>query len=304
MTEPTAPASSPAALAQRDELVVAAEATVIPTLLALHGRQRQALEVLRVCIAALGETALVVLVAQEAELAAALAATETALRGYGFAQVDAGGGEDVAERAGDAGSQGAIVNGGTFYGTVIGYQENQAGAISSWACYACGVENPPNTLFCFKCSAQLARICPECRQNTSMVGSKICGNCGYYFDVAVNREGLRRKIFEQEEILKRNQLQYDQSSKLRGDENISCCVILVVFFLICPTALVDDYNIKMALLGCMAFLIVAMMASPISRSRIQKHERYKTKMSTEIHQIEQSIIQYRKLLNQTNINQL
>ncbi|HEU4327594.1 MAG TPA: zinc ribbon domain-containing protein [Roseiflexaceae bacterium] len=301
MTEPAAPSSSPAALAQRDELLVAAEATVIPTLLALHGRQRQALEALRVCIAALGETAPAGLVAQEAELAVALAATETALRGYEFTQVDAGGGEDVAERAGDASAQGAIVNGGTFYGTVIGYQENQAALISSWACYVCGVDNPPNTSFCFKCSAQLVRMCPECRQNTSMIGSKICGNCGYPFDLAIRRDELRRKIVEQQEILKKSQLRYEELKEIGLFEGFMMFVALVCFVVPCGMSVIGEHVIGLVLLLCLC-LIVITIRLVISRGRGQRNKR--SEMSARIHQIEQSLIQYRKLLIETSIRKV
>ncbi|HEU4327337.1 MAG TPA: zinc ribbon domain-containing protein [Roseiflexaceae bacterium] len=302
MTEPAAPAAAPASIAQRDELVVAAEATVIPTLLALHGRQRQALEALRVCIAALRATAPAGLVAQEAELAAALAATETALRGYGLTQVDAGGGGDVAERAGE-GSQGAIVNGGTFYGTVIGYQENQAGAVSSWACYTCGVENPPNTSFCFKCSTQLVRMCPECRQNTSMIGSKICGNCGYPFDLAIRREVFRRQIGIQRENIRELRLQYARflRDEKHGGNNLRSILLINLFVFCCCASGGDDVARTLIVFICLVSVVVVVV---IIGSKKQKSKKSMGETGMKIHQLEQSIIQFQRALEETDIRKV
>jgi len=63
-----------------------------------------------------------------------------------------------------------------------------------WTCPKCAKENPPNTRFCFNCGTQLVRACPECGQETSLVATGFCGNCGYNYDVAAQRAKLKSEI--------------------------------------------------------------------------------------------------------------
>jgi len=63
-----------------------------------------------------------------------------------------------------------------------------------WTCPQCKKENPPNTRFCFSCGTQLVRACPECGQETSLVATGFCGNCGYNYDVATERAKLKSEI--------------------------------------------------------------------------------------------------------------
>ena len=63
-----------------------------------------------------------------------------------------------------------------------------------WTCPKCSKENPPNTRFCFSCGTQLVRTCPECRQETSLVATGFCGNCGYIYDVAAQRLALAGEL--------------------------------------------------------------------------------------------------------------
>lgn len=69
----------------------------------------------------------------------------------------------------------------------------QRGAPGLWACPKCQAENPPSTKFCFKCGTQLVRLCPECKGETSLIATGMCGNCGYKYDVATRREELRQQ---------------------------------------------------------------------------------------------------------------
>jgi len=63
-----------------------------------------------------------------------------------------------------------------------------------WECYKCHTDNPTGTKFCFKCSAQLVRQCPECENETSLVATGICGSCGYTYELASHRLELRQQI--------------------------------------------------------------------------------------------------------------
>lgn len=69
-----------------------------------------------------------------------------------------------------------------------------AAAPALWTCPKCKKENPPSTRFCFNCGTQLVRTCPECGQETSLVATGFCGNCGYNYDVAAQRARLKSEI--------------------------------------------------------------------------------------------------------------
>ncbi len=62
---------------------------------------------------------------------------------------------------------------------------------SLWTCPKCQADNPASTKFCFKCGTQLVRTCPECKQESSLIATGMCGNCGYGHTVATRREELR-----------------------------------------------------------------------------------------------------------------
>lgn len=67
---------------------------------------------------------------------------------------------------------------------------------SLWTCYNCGADNPPHTRHCFKCGTELVRQCPECGNMTSLVATKMCGSCGYNYEVALKRRDLQDRIRE------------------------------------------------------------------------------------------------------------
>jgi hypothetical protein len=69
-----------------------------------------------------------------------------------------------------------------------------AGVPGLWACAKCGTDNPSQTKFCFKCGNQLVRACPECRKETSLIATGMCGECGYSYDRALQRQELRQQI--------------------------------------------------------------------------------------------------------------
>lgn len=77
---------------------------------------------------------------------------------------------------------------------VASAQKKAVAATAIWTCPKCTKENPPNTRFCFNCGTQLVRKCPECEQETSLVATGFCGNCGYNFDVATQRAKLKSEI--------------------------------------------------------------------------------------------------------------
>ncbi len=61
-----------------------------------------------------------------------------------------------------------------------------------WACPRCRSENQPNTRFCLNCGTQLVRTCPECKKETSLAATGICGSCGYLYETALRRHGLQQ----------------------------------------------------------------------------------------------------------------
>jgi hypothetical protein len=63
-----------------------------------------------------------------------------------------------------------------------------------WVCPKCNCDNPVDTKYCYKCGAQLVRNCPECNKMTSLVVSGFCGNCGFQYEVALQRAELTGKI--------------------------------------------------------------------------------------------------------------
>lgn len=65
-----------------------------------------------------------------------------------------------------------------------------------WTCYKCQAINPPQTKCCFECGTELMRLCPECKSETSLVATKMCGKCGYSYEQALRREELRRQVTE------------------------------------------------------------------------------------------------------------
>lgn len=65
---------------------------------------------------------------------------------------------------------------------------------SLWNCYKCQTDNPAQTKFCFKCGAQLVRECPECRKETSLIATGMCGACGSNYNTAMQRASTRSQI--------------------------------------------------------------------------------------------------------------
>lgn len=67
---------------------------------------------------------------------------------------------------------------------------------SLWTCPKpeCGADNPPHTRYCFKCGTELVRQCPECDAMTSLIATKMCGTCGYNYEVALERRTLKERV--------------------------------------------------------------------------------------------------------------
>jgi hypothetical protein len=63
-----------------------------------------------------------------------------------------------------------------------------------WVCPKCNCDNPVDTKYCYKCGAQLVRVCPECKKMTSLMASGFCGNCGFQYEVALQRAELAGRI--------------------------------------------------------------------------------------------------------------
>jgi hypothetical protein len=76
----------------------------------------------------------------------------------------------------------------------IGTRPAPVAGSSLWTCPQCGTDNPAQTRHCFKCGTELVRVCPECKQMTSLVATGMCGHCGYRYDVAVRHDEIRTTI--------------------------------------------------------------------------------------------------------------
>ncbi|MDZ4720907.1 MAG: DnaJ domain-containing protein [Roseiflexaceae bacterium] len=95
-----------------------------------------------------------------------------------------------------------------------------------WACYKCGTDNPTGTKFCFSCSAQLVRDCPECENSSSLVATGICGICGKKYEDALNRQELRKKLVNATTEALALKTKIDESSG--SNTGIGCGVILAL----------------------------------------------------------------------------
>lgn len=64
-----------------------------------------------------------------------------------------------------------------------------------WTCPNpdCKADNPAQTRFCFKCRTELVRECPECGKMSSLVMTGNCGECGYSYDLAVQRHAAKER---------------------------------------------------------------------------------------------------------------
>lgn len=100
-----------------------------------------------------------------------------------------------------------------------------------WTCYKCSADNPPKTPFCFQCGAKLVQTCPECGKNTSLVASKMCGSCGYHYDVAQKRVELRKQIEQRRAEVATFQQEYNRKtdSPYIPDSTAGC--VLILFFI-------------------------------------------------------------------------
>ena len=75
-------------------------------------------------------------------------------------------------------------------------QPKEASAEDLWGCYKCGSPNPPLSMSCFKCGAPLMRECPECHEKRSLIRTGMCGNCGYKYETARQRQNIRNQMME------------------------------------------------------------------------------------------------------------
>lgn len=93
---------------------------------------------------------------------------------------------------------------------------------SLWTCpkKSCGAENPPNTKHCLQCGTQLVRECPECGKMASLVATGYCGECGFHYDVAVERAETKAKGVEQDGLLQQQQSRLLELRAERSKVNI------------------------------------------------------------------------------------
>lgn len=82
-----------------------------------------------------------------------------------------------------------------------------------WACPKCGTENAPNTKFCLNCATQLVRTCPECRKDTSLVATGVCGECGFSFEAATRRAEIRERLAQLEKQEQELRTEYDAAAR-------------------------------------------------------------------------------------------
>lgn len=78
-----------------------------------------------------------------------------------------------------------------------------------WVCpkKGCGADNPAHTKYCLKCGAQLVQDCPNCGKTASLIATQRCGECGFSYEAATQRQNLRKReggLGAEIEQLKRN----------------------------------------------------------------------------------------------------
>ena len=86
---------------------------------------------------------------------------------------------------------------------------------NAWQCPACHTVNPNGTAHCQHCGRKLAQSCARCGQ-LAPVSARFCGNCGA--DLAAARVERDRKLAEEEEIRRQNEIAYleNQIATLQG----------------------------------------------------------------------------------------
>ncbi len=113
-----------------------------------------------------------------------------------------------------------------------------------WACYKCETENPTGTKFCLKCGTQLVRECPECKEDSSLVATGMCGICGTSYERATRRQELRDEIAAVEHKIKSLQEQVAAVRGRSGNLAIGCGAIIAALGLL---ALLSTQNFLLAL---------------------------------------------------------
>lgn len=104
-----------------------------------------------------------------------------------------------------------------------------------WICTRCNTENPLFTKYCLKCGNQLTKICPECNQNTSLVSTGICGECGYDYETAAQRKHYANQIEDLEQKLTTKVSESNEiKQKLNTSSSMGIGGSLVILAFLCP----------------------------------------------------------------------
>lgn len=189
-----------------------------------------------------------------------------------------------------------------------------------WACYKCHADNPPQTKFCFKCGAQLVQSCPECKRETSLIATKMCGNCGYQYDVATKRSQLRSQIAQITQ-----QIEQVQTEKAQELNNAGCsmgCGSLILmaggygFGWLFLTAMAlsvlssqnpdqsfssSSYVLLPYLCGILGAALVGLVLYGFEARRRRKHQRKAEALGAQVGQLEQQISQVQQTLGTTEL---
>ena len=150
-----------------------------------------------------------------------------------------------------------------------------------WACAKCGTDNPAQTKFCFKCGNQLVRTCPECRKETSLIATGMCGECGYSYDRAMQRQEIKQQIATlQQELGPKQTAQTEELKAAKGSSAITWGVILLVAGLACS---VGGSNTLVVGLICLIFGGMLLFGGYNSN---RQHNSNATNLADQIQQIE------------------
>lgn len=183
---------------------------------------------------------------------------------------------------------------------------------SLWACYKCSADNPPQTKFCFKCGAQLVQTCPECNKETSLIATKMCGSCGYNYDVATKRGQLRGQIDRLE-----RQLTNTRTEKVQETNSAGCAIGCGSFILIGMAAVAGFYlvvrllesmgtpvqtiNMMASVGAATAAAVMTLVILVFEQRRRGRHRRKAETLAQEINQLEQQLSQVNQAMATTHL---
>lgn len=118
-----------------------------------------------------------------------------------------------------------------------------AAGLDLWTCPNpdCGANNPAQTRFCFKCRTELVRQCPECGKMSSLAATGNCGECGYPYDLALQRHAVKERCDALQKTVQELTAEIGKESHgtswgyvIGGTAVAAVCAALVSFFLAIP----------------------------------------------------------------------